>query len=240
MSIIGYVDSITRYPVKSMAGECLQDATLTPHGLEFDRLYAFESSAAPPGMLRLRGAERRRMLGYRAHAQADGVVEILTPDGQRLPAESPELLARLQEDADHGSLLSLTRAPTPQTDVRPISLVSTQTIEAISATFGARLDVRRFRANLVLNLGTGAFSEDELAGRAILIGPTAKLLVRERTPRCRFVTYDPEAPHANEPLVSLMKLLDREHKGRVGVYASVLTPGPISVHATVRLCDSQA
>jgi uncharacterized protein YcbX len=62
MSFIGQIASIVRYPVKSMAGETLQCAVLTESGLANDRLYAFESSGAPPGMLRLTGRERREML----------------------------------------------------------------------------------------------------------------------------------------------------------------------------------
>jgi hypothetical protein len=52
-------------------------------------------------------------------------------------------------------------------------------------------------------------------------------LIRERVPRCRFITYDPESPDSADPLFSLMKFLDRYHQGRAGVYASVVVAGPI-------------
>ncbi len=224
MSVLGQVVSVVHYPVKSMSGELVARAYLTPHGLEHDRLYAFESSRAPAGMLRLTARERRQMLQYHPYVLPSGKVEVLTPDGERHPIDSSELLRHLQAHTDAGRL-SLTQSLTPQTDVRPLSLLSVPTVEALSKEFGMTLAERRFRANVLVNLAGGAFAEDALAGRRIRIGSEAKLLIRERTPRCRFITYDPDAPLVAEPSFSLMKLLDRRHEGRVGVYASVARPG---------------
>ena len=59
---IASIQSIHRYVVKSMAGEVVERCYLTESGLYGDRLYGFESSGAPAGMLRLTGRERREML----------------------------------------------------------------------------------------------------------------------------------------------------------------------------------
>ena len=233
MALIGRIAAIVRYPVKSMAGESLGRARLTSDGLEQDRLYAFESSGAPAGMLRVTGQERRDLLRYKAQVLADGRVEVLTPAGERLPVESAELLRLLQGPAATGSVLSLTRANTPQTDVRPLSLLSIQTVDRLAEELGQALDMRRFRANLLLDLTGGAFLEDALVGETVKLG-AAVLAVRERDPRCRFVTYDPEAPDT-EPLFGLMKLLDRQHEGRAGVYASVVVPGPVAVGDAIQV-----
>ena len=146
-----------------------------------------------------------------------------------MSVESDELLRLLQRRAGAGSIVRLTRAETPQTDVRPLSLLSVQTVARLGEELGQELDARRFRANLLLDLPGGAFAEDELVGRTVLVGRSAVLAVRERDPRCRFVTYDPDAPDTAEPLFGLMKLLDRRHEGRAGVYASVLMPGVVEV-----------
>ena len=225
MAVLGQVVSIVRYPVKSMSGEELARAYLAAYGLERDRLYGFESTSAPVGMLRLTARERRQMLAYQPRVCADGGVEVLTPGGERHAIDSAGLLEQLQAKIADAGRLSLVQSATPQTDVRPLSLVSRPTVEALSTEFGAGLGERRFRANLLVTLGGGAFAEDALAGRQIRIGSEAKLLMRERIPRCRFITYDPEAPMEAEPLFSLMKLLDRRHDGRVGVYAAVTAPG---------------
>ncbi len=225
MIILGQVVSISRYPVKSMSGEVLARAYLAPYGLEHDRLYAFESSSAPPGMLRLTARERRQMLLYRPHIRSDEGVEVLTPDGERHPVDSAALLHYLQAHLLDAGSLSLTKSLAPQTDVRPLSLLSQPTVTELSEEFGMPLGDRRFRPNLLINLAGGAFAEDALAGQRVRIGREAELLIRERIPRCRFVTYDPDSPLDEEPLFSLMKLLDRRHEGRAGVYASVITPG---------------
>jgi uncharacterized protein len=225
MPILGQIVSIARYPVKSMSGELLTRAYLAPYGLDRDRLYAFESSSAPAGMLRLTAGERRHMLQYQPHVRSDGGVEVLAPDGERYPIDSAALLHYLQAHTADAGRLSLMQSLTPQTDVRPLSLLSLPTVEALSKEFGMILGERRFRANMLVSLVGGAFAEDALAGRQVRIGNEAKLLIRERIPRCRFITYDPDVPLDAEPLFSLMKLLDRRHEGRVGVYASVATPG---------------
>ena len=224
---VPHIAALWRYPVKSMHGEPLAHATLTPHGVQGDRRYAFESSGAAPGMLRLTGRGRREILRFRAHTGASGEVTIQTPTGATYPVEDPALLHHLTALFADGHTLTLTEAPTPQTDCRPISLISHQTIEHLARQLGhplGSLDARRFRANLYLNVSE-AFWEDSLVGKVIRIGPQAVLRVLERDPRCRFITLDPDTA---EPLPDLMKLLDRHHQTRAGIYAAVLTPGPIA------------
>ena len=251
MKQIASISTLYRYPVKSMAGEQVRALLLTPHGVANDRLFAFESTGAPAGMLRLTGQERRHMLRYRPRLPPSGKVEVLTPPGEVLPVDSPELHTHLQTHLPGASAISLTRAATPQTDVRPLSLISLETIASLTRELaaepeGASLDPRRFRANLYIEveenclhqarvetwaqpesipLNQEVFPEDRLTGLSLRLGETARILIRERSPRCRFITYDPERPHLADPLFSLMKLLDRRHQGRAGVYASVLSPG---------------
>jgi uncharacterized protein len=66
MSIIGKVDSLWRYPVKSMRGEELDEAFAGFSGIYGDRLFAFKSSASPKGFPYLTAlaykAPYRRML----------------------------------------------------------------------------------------------------------------------------------------------------------------------------------
>ena len=49
MSIIGTVESLWRYPVKSMRGEELDELFAGYAGVYGDRLFAFESSASRKG-----------------------------------------------------------------------------------------------------------------------------------------------------------------------------------------------
>jgi len=218
-----------------MAGEVLRHSFLTEWGLAGDRLYAFESSGAPSGMLRLTGRERREMLRYEPILSPDGAVDVRTPTGQFFQVDSQDLLVYLQSHIPDVSSLSLTQATTPQTDVRPLSLISLQTVQQLSQELGEPLNPRRFRANLHLDLPAGPFTEDTLVGRTIRIGNTATIKILERDPRCRLITYDPEAPHSSAPLFSIMKLLERRHEGRAGVYASTVASGPVQIGDPVQV-----
>jgi uncharacterized protein YcbX len=62
MTIIGKVESLWRYPVKSMRGEELREAFISFAGVYGDRLFAFRSAARPTGAHRrlLRPASPRR------------------------------------------------------------------------------------------------------------------------------------------------------------------------------------
>jgi uncharacterized protein len=227
------IESIYRYPVKSMAGEVVERCDLTEFGLSGDRHYAFESSGAPSGMLRLTSRERREMLRYQPALRPDGSVEVRVPTGERFMVDSPDMLAYLSSHLPDANKLILTRASTPQTDVRPLSLISVQTVRLISAGVGQEIDPRRFRANLYMDFPDAPFGEDSLVGRTFNIGSTATICIRERDPRCRFITYDPEDPGL-DPLFSLMKFLDRSHQGRAGVYATIQSPGPIQAGDAIR------
>jgi uncharacterized protein len=59
MSIVGQIDSLWRYPVKSMRGEELSEAFVGFSGVYGDRLFAFKSSACPEGFPYLTGREQR-------------------------------------------------------------------------------------------------------------------------------------------------------------------------------------
>ena len=66
MKVVGRVESLWRYPVKSMRGEQMPEVFVGFPGVYGDRLYAFRSSAAPKGFPYLTGREQEAMLLYRA------------------------------------------------------------------------------------------------------------------------------------------------------------------------------
>ena len=66
MSIVGTVDSLSRYPVKSMRGEELEEAFVGFPGVYGDRYFAFKSSASPKGFPYLTGREQEQLLRYQA------------------------------------------------------------------------------------------------------------------------------------------------------------------------------
>src|SRR6266700_2558995 len=95
---IGHVEAIFRYPVKSMAGERLEAATLGWHGLEGDRRLAFRrledrsgfpwlSASKLPDLLRFAPQRREDV------AEAELPTHVRTPEGQEWPVFGEELAA---------------------------------------------------------------------------------------------------------------------------------------------------
>jgi hypothetical protein len=142
MTIVGRIDSLWRYPVKSMRGEPLTEAFIGFPGIYGDRVYAVRSTAQPAGFPFLTGREQAQMLLYRPrfrHAEtaarptnlaaaeamgpgvtplyadpADLAVDVETPSGEVLAVDDPALLGRLGDAAS----LALLRSERALTDCR--------------------------------------------------------------------------------------------------------------------------
>src|SRR5262245_11829200 len=65
MNVVGTVESLWRYPVKSMRGEEVAEAFVGYSGVYGDRLFAFRSSAGPKGFPYLTGREQPMLLQCR-------------------------------------------------------------------------------------------------------------------------------------------------------------------------------
>src|SRR5262249_31082384 len=96
---VATVQSLFRYPVKSMRGEALTEARLTFQGVAGDRRYAFVQAAARSVFPWLTGRELRDLLRYQPQIEMDGTkarVYVATPAGDRWPVESEELRGELE------------------------------------------------------------------------------------------------------------------------------------------------
>ncbi len=232
---IARIAELWRYPVKSMRGEPCTTLTLDPTGVAGDRRFAITSSRAPVGKPLLASDERSAMLLYQPHLAPDGTVTVATPDGRIVDLHDPALLRHIASTLPTPTHLDLLASPRPLTDVRPIALHSLQTAAALARDLPHpnQANPRRLRSNLILDLNSDlSFAEDTLAGQTLLIGPTARILIRERIPRCRIVALDPETA---APDRTLLTHLARHHNARAGIYATVLTPGPIHLNDPVFL-----
>jgi uncharacterized protein YcbX len=249
MSVLGHIDSVWRYPVKSMQGEALAEAFVGFAGVYGDRLYAVHNPAALRGFPYLTARDQGSMLRYRprfrdpevaakppnlAAAESLGpgltplypapealAVEVVTPAGQALAIDDPRLLAELADGA--AANLSIIRSDRALTDCRPVSLISLQTVRQLGDEVGLALDRRRFRANLYADLADGdGFAEDALIGRRLRIGAQLVLALLERDPRCKMITLDPDTGEANP---EILRRVARGHNGNAGVYGAVLAEG---------------
>jgi uncharacterized protein len=253
MSIVGRIDSLWRYPVKSMRGEELQETFVGFAGVYGDRLFAFKSTGCPKGFPYLTGREQREMLLYRPRFRypekaanppnleetealspnlnplpadpADLAVEVETPSGEVLGIDDPALTRMLASRIGEGHSLTLVRSERALTDCRPVSLFSIQTVRQLGEEIGAALDKRRFRANVYLDLGSATgFAEDSFVGKTVRLGPKVTIAVLERDSRCKMITIDPDTA---EPSGAILRQVSRAHDGMAGVYGAVLVAGTV-------------
>ena len=251
MSTIGKVQSLWRYPVKSMRCEELEEAFMGFSGFYGDRQFAFRSSAAPKGFPWFTGREQSEMIRYRPRfrgatnvlrpgnlADAEGIapgvtpvfggptdfmVEVETPSGDVLAIDDDALIQKLRDGLGDKHQLTLSRSDRAMTDCRPVSMFAVQTARQLGEEVGTEIDQRRFRANIYVDLQSAdGFGEDTFIGHSPRIGSKAVLSVLERDPRCKMITLDPDTGESNG---EVLRKVAKAHDGKAGVYGAVLVEG---------------
>ena len=263
MTTIGTVESLWRYPVKSMRGEMLTESFMGFSGFYGDRCFAFKNSAARKGFPYLNANVQQQMLLYQpkfryaeraakppnlteAMSIAPGVtaanaepndlmLDVVTPSGTVVAIDDPALIEMLGEGLRGENHLTLVRSDRALTDCRPVSLISLQTVRQVEAELGFSIDKRRFRANVYLNLASDyGFAEDELVGRRLRIGSSAVIMVLERDPRCKMISLDPDTGEYNP---EVLRKVAQAHSAFAGVYCAVLVEGILTKSDSIELLD---
>ena len=261
MSIVGKIDSLWRYPVKSMRGEELDEVFASFSGIYGDRLFAFESSASPKGFPYLTAREQHRLLQYRPHFRhpdkaarpinlteaesmganpvwadpAELMVDVETPAGKTLAIDDQALIDMLRTDINQKHQLTLMRSERAMTDCRPVSIFSLQSARQLGEETGTPIDKRRFRANVYVDLTSAeGFGENDFVGKSLRIGPKVVVSVLERDARCVMITLDPDT---GEKTPAILKKVAQAHEGMAGVYGAVMVEGMLHKGDPVEVLD---
>jgi len=230
---IGTLERLRRYPVKSMAGEDLQEARVTFAGLSGDRVYAFLDPRAPADFPWMTARQAHEMILFRPRfldAPPAGqevpeterfATEVTTPQGAKFRMGDPQFTEFLEKR--FARPLRLRFSERCMTDARPVSILGFSTLRALSGESNLALDPRRFRANFYADWDRGEpYFEDTLVGRELQVGETVAVQVVKKDQRCVIITLDPETA-VSAPQV--LATLARGHESCVGVYAAVLREG---------------
>ena len=263
VTTIGTVESLWRYPVKSMRGAAMTEAFMGFSGLYGDRCFAFKNSSARKGFPYLNATVQEQMLRYRpqfryperaakppnlteamsiapgvtpANAEAnDLVMDVHTPSGAILALDDPALIEMLGRGLRGENHLTLVRSDRALSDCRPVSLISLQTIRQIETESGFPVDKRRFRANLYVDLASDdGFTEAGMVGHKLRIGSSAVIMVLERDPRCKMISLDPDTGEHNP---EILRKLAQMHDAFAGVYCAVLVEGVLTKNDSIELLD---
>lgn len=235
--VSGRVLSLHRYPVKSFAGEPVDALRVERRGAGGDRTHALIWAGRDR---RLTARQAPRMLAWRARYDVAG--EQLDPASPPLPLltspagaahewDDPELPGVLGRDI--GWPVELRRDLAGQQDLGNSLLVTfAASLDAVTGALGLPAgDVRRFRPNIHVELGAGAFAEEDWEGRRLRIGETTLELLHP-CERCVIPTRDPDTQEKDSRV--LMWLL-RERRELFGINARASEPGTVRAGDAVEL-----
>ena len=208
-----FVAGLWRYPVKTLAGERLERASIGPNGIPGDRVVWV---LGPEGVRTSR--RHHRLLGLRGTLSPEGHAEI---DGH--PWDSAEALALVKQAAGDDSWLEPSD-DRDRFDVLPL-LVAT---DGAVAVFGH--DVRRLRPNILIG-GVSGLDERAWPGAELHIGKLVVCLDSLRG-RCAMTTVDPDTLERDP---DVLREIGRRFRGRLALNADVGQPGTIAVGDIVRL-----
>ena len=154
MSIeIGQIEAIFRYPVKSMRGEPLDEATLGWHGLDGDRRLAFRRLDKRSGFPWLTASKFPDLILFAPQRRDGGNGEalpthVLTPEGEAMPVFGEALAADVgRRCRAHVQMMELRHGIF---DEATISVITSDTVREVCRLAERSADVRRFRPNIVV------------------------------------------------------------------------------------------
>ena len=214
------VAEVSRYPVKSMAGERLDSCAVLETGLEGDRRWALVDGTTNRAGNLLNIRQEERLMTYQARL-GGGSVEVVAPDGHARRLDEG-LVLHLAAEASRP--LTLRELEGANFDDSPVLVVNLATVAAFGANAGMWVDHRRFRANLYMD-GLEPSEEIRWLGRRVAVGPVELEVVRQ-CDRCVVITRDPDTTVTTP---ELLRVLTETHQTFMGVYCKVTRPGSVAV-----------
>jgi len=236
---IGQVEALFRYPVKSMAGERLESATLGWHGLEGDRRLAFRRIEDRSAFPWLSASKLPDLLLFAPERREDGApgdlpTHVRTPDGGEMAVFGEELDAEVGRR--HGAPVQMMQLKHGIFDDASLSVIASDTIREIGRLAGRSLDVRRFRPNVVVRSNRSVpFQEDEWLGGVLSFGEAddaPAIAVTMRDLRCSMLNLDPDSAQSAP---EVMKAVVRANQNNAGIYGTVTRIGRLAVGQTIVL-----
>jgi len=211
-----HVAEIWRYPVKSMAGERLPWADVTPRGLSGDRIVQVRD-------------RRGHIITSRTHHRLLGLSATLAPDGTPLvnghPWTSSDAAAAVRVAiGDDGVLVR--DDGIERFDVLPLLVATDGAIAALG------VDGRRLRPNIVIG-GVEGLAERAWPGRRLRIGEVIIDIVKLRG-RCVMTTFDPDTLVQD---LGVLRRIAQVFDGRMALDSAVVHGGRIAIGDRVELVE---
>lgn len=196
--LIGTLDAVRRYPVKSLRGESIDCTHVDRGGIPGDRASA----------LFVRAGHARLGKSYRA--KEHDRLHLLEDEPAALAAAAPRGVDAEVRRGDHFF------------DDAPISILVDRWLDDLSGYIGYTVEWERFRPNFFVRAAASFMqSESELIDAQLRLG-TVRLRVRCPIERCVVVTYHPKG-EPSDPHV--LRYLAQRRNAWMGIYCDVLEAG---------------
>ena len=241
------ISAIYRYPVKGLSPQPLAKTVLNVGAtLLADRLYAVENGhsgfdpAAPAYLpkqnflmlmrneqlaaLRTDFDDATHTLRISSEGREAARSDLRTAEGR---GAIENFLAAYCADALRGPPKVLHSPGHSFSDVaaKVVSIINLASVAAVENAIGFPVHPLRFRGNLYVT-GWPEWHEFELLGREIAIGSAARAKIVRRIKRCAATNVDPDTGVRDLQIPAT--LLQTFNHGDCGVYAEVVTAGPIT------------
>jgi uncharacterized protein len=212
------VAEIWRYPIKSMGGEKLQKATLSPLGICGDRVVHVEDARGHFATAR----KYPRLLGFHGTLDSSG-----DPSINSVHWTDPTVLPQIVAIVGPGARL-VHDTSRHRFDVLPLLVATDGAIKE----FGH--DGRRLRPNIIIG-GVEGLAERSWPGRCLGIGDVL-VGIEDLRMRCVMTTFDPDT---QQQKVGVLKEIVRKFAGKLALNCYVIRGGEIHAGDDVQLLDCE-
>lgn len=232
MNKVGIVTQINLFPVKSMRGISVQEAFCHWFGLNGDRKWGFVKEGHRGGFPWVTGRDIPEMILFETEIEnhlENSAVRVKNLTGQWRSVESPDLLQELST-LYGGKPLACLNLKRGTFDELPLSIISTNALQAMSRDFGEALNPDRFRINIIVETDSDKdLPETDWLGHRIQFGhreDSASVMIDRRIPRCQMITLD---PHTADKKPAVLKTVAQKYDACAGVHATAYQVGAIQV-----------
>ncbi len=231
---VGRVSALYRHPIKSMAAQPVARATVDRYGIEGDRRFALEHRGDQSGFPWLTAGKLPALVRYEVccsvgDAPTRAEMHLHSPEGVFIPCDGDQLSRHFAHA--HDVQVELAHLKQGMFDLAGLSVISAQTLASLGAVLSMRVDARRFRPNVVIDVEAGDddFPEDAWVGAELAFGDPGtgtRAAVTERDERCAMINLDPDTGNS-DPV--LLRTVVRERGNYAGVYAMPTRIGRVTV-----------
>ena len=223
--VIGRVQQLWRYPVKSLLGESCEELSINKRGIIGDRWFAIKDNRGKFGS----GKNTRRFRKIEGlfdfKAEYDKDVPIITfPDRRKIRGDNCAINRELSLVLDQ-SVTLVSERHISHFDAGALHLLTTASLRWLKSLLPqSTVDARRFRPNLLIDLPGKGLIEHDWIGKKLLIGNELEIKITGLTERCIMTSLQQDELNYDRKII---KTISKSCQHNFGVYAQIIKPGTV-------------